>query len=140
VIKYSVFSISNELYALEMSMVKEVLNSPRVARLPNAASHILGVYNLRGRIITLVDIRQILGKTQTENAKATMVLLIGDNGSVISFFVDKIHDFIEVDEKKINNNKSASDKPAPTCLLGNYSDAKLGNLILIDAQRLLTLE
>jgi purine-binding chemotaxis protein CheW len=140
VIKYSVFSISNELYALEMSMVKEVLNSPRVAKLPNAASQILGVYNLRGRIITLIDINQILGKTAAENVKTAMVLLIGDNVSVISFFVDNIHDFIEVDENKITYIHSDQNKPASAYLLGNYIDEKLGNLTLIDAQRLLMLE
>jgi purine-binding chemotaxis protein CheW len=90
VTKYSVFSISGTLYALEMSMIREVVRSPRVARLPNADSHILGVYNLRGRIITLVDIRQILGIAPAENDSTTLVLLIGTNGSSISFLVDKI--------------------------------------------------
>ena len=139
-IKYSVFSISNELYALEMSMVKEVLNAPRVARLPNAASYILGVYNLRGRIITLIDIRQLLGKTPAENERTGMVLLIGDNGSAISFLVDKINDFIEVDETKIRKKRSDSNQTDQVCLLGNYKHEKLGNLILIDAQRLLKFE
>ena len=121
-------------------MVKEVLSVPRVARLPNAANHILGVYNLRGRIITLVDIRQILGMTPNENGKTPLVLLIGTNGSTISFPVDKIHDFIEIDQDKIQKKKSSTNATASAYLLGNYQHEKLGSLILINAKRLLALD
>jgi len=121
-------------------MVKEVLSYPQVARLPNAARYILGVYNLRGRIITLVDLQRILGIASDEKRKSTLVLLIGTNGSTLSFVIDKMHEFIELDQEKIQNKKANANVLSSAYLLGDYQHEKLGSLVLIDAKRLLTLD
>ena len=84
------FSASGKLFGLELSIVREVLQPPEVTKIPNMLAHILGVYNLRGTIITLVDIRQILGLDQNKDKKSDMVILLKNGDFTISFIVDRV--------------------------------------------------
>ena len=87
--RYSVFSVSGKLFGLEMSTVREVLSPPKVTLLPNVPTHVLGVYNLRGSILSLVDIQRILGLNSTNKKETDMVILVESSRSLISFVVEK---------------------------------------------------
>lgn len=99
--RYSVFSVSGKLFGLEMSTVREVISPPKVTLLPNVPNHVLGVYNLRGSILSLVDIQQILGLNSTTKSDSDMVMLVESPKSLISFVVERVLDFVEVDNSKI---------------------------------------
>jgi purine-binding chemotaxis protein CheW len=71
--RFSVFNISDRLFGIEINHVKEVLKSPKITRLPNVKPQLLGVFNLRGTILPLMDLRYILGLEITEKKNAEMV-------------------------------------------------------------------
>jgi purine-binding chemotaxis protein CheW len=68
--RYSIFRLAGQLFGLEINIVREVFSFTRVTKLPNASPVILGVYNLRGSIITLIDLHQVLGLDSTESKES----------------------------------------------------------------------
>ncbi len=130
--KYSVFSISGKLFGLEISSVKEVLKLPRVTRLPNAGKHVLGVYNLRGNIISLFDIQQVLGLDARQSDNGDMVLVIGEKNLRLSFIVDKVTAFIEIDQSKIQAPKDEGNFEEGKFVNGIYPHESFGQIFLLD--------
>ena len=99
--RYSIFSVSGKLFGLEISTVREVLPPPKVTYLPNVPTHVIGVFNLRGSIISLVDIQQILDLGLTEKKDTNMVLLVESSNLLISFIVEQVLDFVEVENSQV---------------------------------------
>jgi len=135
--EYSVFSISGKLFGLDISSVKEVLKLPRVTRLPNTSKYILGVYNLRGSIISLLDLHQALGLDVQQSECGDMVIVIEENNLRLSFVVDKVMDFVKIaqsmiqtplDEQNFGNGKFVS---------GTYKHESFGQIFLLNHNNIL---
>lgn len=131
------FSASGKFFGLELSIVREVLQPPEVTKIPNMLAHILGVYNLRGTIITLVDIRQILGLDQNKDKKSDMVILLKNGDFTISFIVDRVLDFIEIDNSKIQQETSKIPSRIARYLRGIYHEKRMGEVHLFETDKLL---
>lgn len=71
--------VQQELYALPVRWVREVLAAPRITPLPTAPSEVLGLFNLRGEIVPLFDTAALLG-IGTTDAVAFTVVLLGPQG------------------------------------------------------------
>jgi len=135
--RYSVFSISGKLFGFELSTVREFLPPPKVTYLPNVPTHLIGVFNLRGNIISLVDIQQILGLNSVENKETDMVLLVESSNFLISFVVEQVLDFVEVEKSKVQ--LPSADIPADMAYFvrGIFESNNMGQIYLLDTERLL---
>ena len=135
--RYSIFSVSGKLFGLEISTVREVLPPPKITYLPNVPTHVVGVFNLRGNIISLVDIQQILGLNLSDKKDTDMVLLVESSNFQISFAVDQVLDFVEVDNSKVKHQ--SKDMPAELTyyIRGIYEPENMGRIYLLDTERLL---
>ena len=135
--RYSIFSVSGKLFGLEMSTVREVLPPPKITILPNVPTHVSGVYSLRGSIISLVDIQQILGLNSNGKKDTDMVLLVESYNLLISFVVEKVLDFVEVENSKIQlPSKNIPDGMA-SFVRGIFKADDIGQIYLLNAERLL---
>ncbi len=135
--RYSVFSVSGKLFGIEMSTVREVLPPPKVTFLPNVPTHVLGVYNLRGNIISLIDIQQILGLNAEEKKDSDMVLLVESSDFLISFVVEKVLDFVEVENSKVRLPSRNIPAPMAYFFRGIYETDKMGQIYLFETENLL---
>lgn len=135
--RYSVFSVSGKLFGLEISSVREVLPSPKVTYLPNVPTHVVGVFNLRGNILSLVDIHQILGLSSFEKKDTDMVLVVESFGFLLSFIVEQVLDFVEVENSKVK--LQTGDMPADMAYFvrGIFEADNMGQIYLLDTERLL---
>ncbi len=89
-IRVSVIKIAGRLFAIEIKYMREVLPLPNAARLPNVESQFYGVFNLRGRIVPLIDINPILGfGNQTLNADY-FVAVCDVNGKTAGLLTEKV--------------------------------------------------
>ena len=70
------FLVDNETYAVDALETQEVLQQNQVTPVPGAAPHILGVINVRGAIVTVVDARSVLGRPLVEVTEKTRIILI----------------------------------------------------------------
>jgi purine-binding chemotaxis protein CheW len=139
-IEYSVFSISDNLFGLEISSVKEVLKFPKITRLPNTQKPVLGIYNLRGDIISLFDMQQILGLGARQSYEGDMVLVIAENGRRFSFVVDRVMDFIRFDKSLIQMPENESDIGEGSFISGLYKHESFGQIRLLDSTALLEVD
>ncbi len=135
--RYSIFSLAGQLFGLEINIVREVFTFTRVTKLPNASPGILGVYNLRGSIITLIDLRRVLGLDSAESKDSDTVILIESGKFTLSFIVEKVLDFVEVENSKVQLPTRSIPARIAHFIRGTYDSENLGQIYIIETEKLL---
>lgn len=134
--KYFVFTIENDLYAVNSKNVAEVLNPLPIAALPNVPKWLCGVMNLRGEIISVIDLRKFWNKKTSAPTKPKLIVLKSEKHSVeAAFVVDRLHEPVSLVPSDIKFSAADYVDSFPT-LFGKATDN--GNtLLLIDVEKLL---
>jgi purine-binding chemotaxis protein CheW len=95
---WATFRLADEMFALPVDNVQEVLTRQPLAAIPLAPAHVAGLLNLRGQLIPAVDARALLGLAPRSVAANWFVLVIRHEGQVSSVVVDEIGDVLELNE------------------------------------------
>lgn len=135
--RYSVFSTAGNLFGLEISNVREVIKPSQLTELPNVPSHVLGVYNLRGKIISLVDLKQILEIESNEGNSPKIAILVENNYHVFGFMIDEVWDFVEVNPSDVKVAGKDTPQGIKPFISGVFEDKNLGRLYMLDADLLM---
>ena len=92
--QYVTFQLDDEVYALDVAHAREIVEVPRLTRMPNAPDWIRGVINLRGSVVPVIDLKHKFGMGSTELTKRSCVLLVEfefeDAVFVIGVLVDAV--------------------------------------------------
>jgi purine-binding chemotaxis protein CheW len=94
--QYVSFAIGNEMFAVPMEPVQEIIRVPEVARLPLAPPALDGLANLRGRVLPIVNLRRLFGIDERRNDDASRALVI-NLGSPLGFVVDRVASVVSVE-------------------------------------------
>ncbi len=95
--KYLIFKLDNKEYAVEVSMIKEVIHYTDMTEVPNTYSYVSGVISLRGMVIPILDFREYIGLTGTSLTKKTRIVIMHNNDDLlIGLLVDSIEEVINV--------------------------------------------
>lgn len=141
--QYLTCRLGEEIFALEIARVREVLEYTTVTSLPRMPEFIRGVINLRGSVVPVVDLRLAFGMTQAERTVNTCVIIVevaveGDT-IVLGAIADSVQEVIELAQGEI--------EPAPRIgsKLCNRSIKGMGKhngrfIIILDADRVFTEE
>jgi purine-binding chemotaxis protein CheW len=104
--QYMTFRLGDELFAISVAQVREVLEISSVTRVPSAPPYMRGVVNVRGKAVPVVDLRIRFGLTpavETVNTRiVVMELLIDGETTVLGGIADSVHEVIELDLANIN--------------------------------------
>lgn len=98
------FRIGEEEFGVDILMVQEIIRLPNITPIPNAPSFILGMINLRGKIIPVIDLRQRLrihGGGRTENDRRSRILIVEMFTHVTGFIVDSVSEVMKIAEGEI---------------------------------------
>jgi purine-binding chemotaxis protein CheW len=134
--KVLTFSLGAETYGVDILRVKEIRGWSPVTRIPHSASFVLGVLNLRGVVVPVIDLRLRLGLAAAEITAITVIIVLslhGVNGPrEVGVLVDRVNDVVDIEAQSI--------KPAPP-MTGTVADefvegivAREQMLILLDSQ------
>ena len=93
--RYLQFDLGNESYAIALLNVKEVIPVPETTPLPNAPTYYIGIMNLRGQIISIVDLRKKLKINKKEESEEA-VIIVDFEGVSIGLVVDSINYVLNV--------------------------------------------
>jgi len=104
--RFLTFRLDEALYALPSEHVLEVIHVPSVARVPLSPRALLGVANLRGTVLPLVDLRGLLGTRQTSAAGAATRAIVLDAGARVALAVDSVDSLVAIDEDRIETRES----------------------------------
>ncbi len=96
VTEYVTASVGGQLFGLPISRVQDVFAPDRVARVPLAPPEIAGVLNLRGRIVTAIDMRRRLGLSTLEHGRAPMAVGIEFKGESYGLLIDEIGEVLKL--------------------------------------------
>lgn len=93
--QFVTFMVENEIFAAPMGPVQEIIRVPDLARVPLAPNSLLGLANLRGRVLPIVDLRRIFNLPDIGHTDSTRALVI-NFGSPLGFVVDRVSSVIAV--------------------------------------------
>jgi purine-binding chemotaxis protein CheW len=97
--QFCTFYIDEVLFGVEVLDVQEVLRYQDMTEVPLAPTEIRGLINLRGQIITAIDLRGRMQLPPRADDQEPMNIVIRTNGEVVSFLVDSIGDVLEVEDE-----------------------------------------
>lgn len=116
--QYVSFVINGQLLGIPVNAVQEVLNPQAIAPVPKARPEIAGLLNLRGQIVTAVNLRRRLGLPELEGDHRGMNVVVRHHGESFSLLVDEVGDVINVGNEPM--------QPAPQTLDAHWKSVTVG--------------
>ena len=98
--QYVTFMAGNEVFAVEMAPVQEIIRLPEVVRVPLSPPTLEGLANLRGKVLPIVSLRRVLGFDERDADDTTRAVVI-DIGQPMGFVVDRVASVVGVDQHQI---------------------------------------
>lgn len=92
---YLTFTLDGEVYGIGILSVREIIGMMPVTRLPGAASDVLGVINLRGRVLPVVSLRSRFGMPQGEAHPHNVTIIIEDGSTRLGIAVDRVNEVVK---------------------------------------------
>lgn len=134
---YCTFYIGRQFYGIPVSDVQEVLQGQFLTRAPLAPPAVAGLMNLRGQIVTTIDVRRVMCVTNDAGPEEKMNLVIRHEGAEVSLLVDRIGDVVQVDGTRVEQPPETLQGVAREFIRG-ICQRDDGILLLIDADRMLS--
>jgi len=132
------FFLENEKYGIQVMQVQEVLRITDIAPVPGASEYVLGIINLRGNVVTVIDTRKRFKLPEKESDDSTRIVIIEtDNEQVVGILVDSVAEVAELRSSEIESAPNLGNDDSSKFIQGvcNKDDELL---ILVDVDRLLT--
>ncbi|MGA2890065.1 MAG: chemotaxis protein CheW [Terracidiphilus sp.] len=100
--QFVTFMSGNEVFAADMSPVKEIIRVPEVVRVPLAPPALEGLANLRGKVLPIISLRRLFGFPELEHDDSTRALVV-DVGQPVGFVVDRVSSVVGVESSHIED-------------------------------------
>lgn len=137
VLRWVTFQLEKEVYGVNVMQVQEVLRYTEIAPVPGAPDYVLGIINLRGNVVTIIDTRMRFGLSPAEITDNTRIIIIKVDKQVVGILVDRVSEVVDLYQHEID--------PAPNVGIDANSKFIKGVcyrndclMILIDLEKLLT--
>lgn len=130
------FYIEGQMFGIPVLQVQDILTPDTIASVPLAPPEVKGSINLRGRIVTVVDVRVRLGLDKQEEGTASMGVTVEHQNELYTLLVDKVGDVIGMDKKSYEGNPTTLDSVWREFASGIY---RLDNnlMVVLDVGKLL---
>jgi purine-binding chemotaxis protein CheW len=137
VLQWVTFQLEEETYGINVMQVREVLRYTEIAPVPGAPDYVLGIINLRGNVVTVIDTRSRFGLMQGETTDNTRIIVIESEHQVIGILVDSVAEVVYLRSSEIDTTPSVGTDESSKFIQGvSNRDGKL--LILVDLNKLLS--
>ena len=134
--EYVTAMIGGQLFGLPIVRVQDVFIPERLTRVPLAPPEIAGVLNLRGRIVTLIDLRRRFGLDQREDGDASMAIGVESRAESYGLLIDSVGEVLKLDDAACEPNPINLDQRLARVSAGIHRlDEQL--LIVVDVDRVL---
>lgn len=114
------FRLDGRLYGVNVERVLEILRAPSVTHVPRASSSVRGLINVRGQVITALDLRFRLGLGEASTDSPLMGLVVRDEQDAVILLVDQVEDVLEVDGAALESTPDTLDSAVRTLIRGAY--------------------
>ncbi|MCB9726393.1 MAG: purine-binding chemotaxis protein CheW [Spirochaetaceae bacterium] len=104
--RHLTFQLAGQVYGIELRRVREIVRAQRATPVPDVPDYVLGVMNLRGTVVPVVDARRRMGIQAREADERTCVIVCSYEGEGVGVVVDTVCDVIDVDEADVVEARS----------------------------------
>ena len=136
--KYMTFKSGNEYFGLKIQYVNEIIQFQAITAIPETEDYIKGLINLRGKIITVIDISLRFKQEPVEYNDRTCIMVVNVQNTLVGLIIEKIAEVVEIREENILPPPSIarSDKAQNKYV---YGIGKVGDSVklLLDPEKLL---
>jgi purine-binding chemotaxis protein CheW len=137
--EYVTAMVGGQLFGLPIRRVQDVFIPDRLTRVPLAPPEIAGVLNLRGRIVTLIDLSLRLGLERQDNGGPTMAIGVEFRGESYGLLIDSVGEVLKLDGAALERNPINLDPRLASVSAGIFRlEGQL--LMVIDVDRILDLQ
>lgn len=124
---YLTFALGDEKFAIPVDHVQEVVEFSQVTKVPNAPSYMLGIINLRGRVLPLLDTKLKLGLAATERTQKSRIMVLDiqteeDKSIQIGAMVDVAREVMEINDNEIQDAPEFEDLKTTAPITGIVND------------------
>lgn len=141
--QYLTFKLDNDLFAVDVAKSREVLDFSEVTRVPQTPDYMLGVINLRGSVVPVINLRRKFGMGETARTVDTCIIVIevviGDAPVVVGIVADAVQEVLDLDVGAIEPPPRLGSRLNTDYIqgMGNLDDQFV---ILLDIDRVFTAE
>lgn len=131
------FKLDNETYGINVMLVQEVLRITDIAPVPGAPGYVVGIINLRGNVVTVIDTRMRFGLPPKEMDDATRIVIIEAEKQTVGIIVDSVSEVVDIYSNEIESAPNVGNDETARYIEGVVSRGE-DLLILVDLNKLLT--
>lgn len=133
------FKLEDETYGVEVGTVYEVLRYSEIAPVPGAPSYVLGIINLRGNVVTVIDTRELFGLPLAEVTDNTRIVIIEIHDTVVGLLVDGVAEVVDLYENEVETSPSVGNEDSARFIAGvcNKEDTLI---ILVEFSKIMNID
>ena len=131
------FTLEGEVYGINVMQVQEVLRETEVAPVPGAPYYVIGIINLRGNVVSVIDARTRFGLSSKEKDDLTRIIVIEASKHTIGILVDSVAEVVDVNRSEIEIAPNVGNDETSKYIDGVVSRGDQ-LLILVDLNKLLS--
>lgn len=131
------FTLENEIYGINVMQVQEVLREVEVAPVPGSPHYVLGIINLRGNVVSVIDARTRFGLPTTDSDEMTRIIVIEVQQQIIGILVDSVAEVVDVKRSEVDSAPNVGNSESSKYIDGVVSRGDM-LLILVDLNKLLS--
>ncbi|MDD3223539.1 MAG: chemotaxis protein CheW [Clostridium sp.] len=105
-----IFKLKDEQFAVETSRVQTISEAMTVTKVPNAPEYVKGLINLRGSVLSLLDLNLLLNKGKSEDKKDSSTIILKLEDELVGVAVDQVDEVLDIDENIIEKSDSEDKK------------------------------
>lgn len=137
ILQWVTFRLAGETYGINVMQVQEVLRHTEIAPVPGAPSYVLGIINLRGNVVTVIDTRHRFGLESGEINDNSRIVIIEAEGHVVGILVDSVSEVVYLRQSEVETAPNVGNDESAKFIQGVcHKNGEL--LILIELNKLLT--
>lgn len=137
VLRWVTFRLDNEAYGINVMQVQEVLRVTEIAPVPGSPDYVLGIINLRGNVVTVIDARRRFNLAEREPDDASRIVIIEAEKQVVGILVDSVAEVVDLRASEIETAPNVGNEETSRYILGVSSRGDV-LLILVDLNKLLS--
>ena len=130
------FQVGRETYGVPITSLHEIVRVPEITVVPDAPVYLEGVINLRGKIVSVMDLRKRFGEKQVALTKQNRILVVEHSGKLAGLIVDSASEVLKIPSADVEAAPSVFQEGGLNCVSGlGKVNGRL--VVLLDMNKLL---
>ncbi len=132
------FQVGRETYGVPITSLHEIVRVPEITAVPDAPDYMEGVINLRGKIVSVIDLRKRLGEKKVTLTRRNRILVVEYKGRLSGLIVDSASEVLKIPAADVEISPTSLQEGSLNCVTG-LGKCKGRLIVLLDVTKLLDL-